>query len=477
MASTRSPIFQAGTDLLGRYFAVFRLAWRERKRLDPPSLLKHEADFLPAALALQDTPVSPAPRLAMWLLIGFAGLGLVWAIVGEIDIVATASGKLVPGDRTKVIQPMETAVVRAIYVSDGQAVNRGDVLIELDDTSAHADSLRVGNDLIAARLQAARAKVFLDAMGRDATPKLGQIEGVEPARLAQEQRVLEGQFMELRAKLTQIDADIAKREAEIRSTREVVKKLEQTAPIARQRAEDFRELVDKRFVARHGYLEQEQVRIEQEGDLATQRSRLQELAATLQEAKRQKLTLSAESRRATLDSLNQAEQKAVELQHELVKADTRANLLRLTAPVEGTVQQLAIHTVGGVVTPAQPLMMIVPKDHPLEIEAFVENKDIGFVNPGQEAEIKVETFPFTKYGTIHGIIAHVSSDAISDEKRGLIYSTKVQPARSTIRVEDKAVNLAPGMAVTVEIKTGKRRVIEYFLSPLIQHASESLRER
>ena len=141
------------------------------------------------------------------------------------------------------------------------------------------------------------------------------------------------------------------------------------------------------------------------------------------------------------------------------------------------VQRLLANTVGGVVTPAQPLMVIVPKDNVLEVEAMLPNRDIGFVNPEQSAEVKVETFPFTKYGTIHGTITQVSSDAIQDEKLGLIYSTRVKLAKDTLRVENKTVRLSPGMAVTVEVKTGKRRVIEYFLSPLMQVTSESLRER
>lgn len=477
MGAPLSPRLRAAADLWRRYARVFRHAWRERRQFDPPRRLSHEAEFLPAALALQDTPVSPAPRAAMGLLMTLCFLAFVWAVFGEIDIVATASGKLVPNDRTKVIQPMETAVVRAIHVSDGQQVKAGDVLVELDDTSADADSRRLSNDLIAARLQAARGKAFLDAIARNIPPRLESIEGIDASRIAQEQRLLEGQYTELSAKIAQLDADIAKREAERRSTHEIVNKLEQTAPMARARAEDFKKLVGRQFVAHHDYLEQEQVRIEQEADLATQRSRINELTAALREARQQKAALIAETRRATLDNLNEAEQKTVAARQELIKAETRAKLMKLTAPVEGSVQQLAVHTVGGVVTPAQPLMMIVPRDNPLEVEAFVENKDIGFVAPGQDAEIKIETFPFTKYGTIHGQITQVSNDAINDEKRGLIYSSRVRPERATMQVEEKTVNLAPGMAVTVEIKTGKRRLIEYFLSPLIQHASESLRER
>lgn len=138
---------------------------------------------------------------------------------------------------------------------------------------------------------------------------------------------------------------------------------------------------------------------------------------------------------------------------------------------------IAAHTVGGVVAEAQPILTIVPVEDVLEVEAFLENKDIGFVDPGQDAEIKVETFPYTKYGTLHATVTHVSHDAINDEKRGLIYSARVKMERATMRVEEKTVNLTPGMAVTVEIKTGRRRVIDYFLSPLIQYKDESLRER
>lgn len=467
----------AALDLLKRYAAVFRHAWRERKALDPQPRLPHEAQFLPAALELQETPVSPAPRIAMWLILCFALVALFWAVFGHIDVVATAPGKIVPNDRTKVIQPIETATVKAIKVSDGQAVKAGDVLIELDATAATADSARLGNDLTTVRLQAARARAVLAAIASGKPPALERLPEVADGRLAQEQRILDGQFSEYQAKLSRIDADIARREAELASTREIVRKLEQTAPIARQRAQDFKGLVEKNFISKHGYLEKEQARIEQEADLATQRSRLRELAASLQEARSQRATLVAETRRIALDSLNEAEQKAASYGNELVKAETRGRLMTLTAPVDGTVQQLAVHTVGGVVTPAQPLMVIVPKDNPIEVEAYVENKDVGFVNAGQAAVVKIETFPFTKYGTIEAKVTHVSNDAVNDEKRGLIFPARVNLARSTIQVENKTVNLSPGMAVTVEVKTAQRRVVEYFLSPLLQYKDESLRER
>jgi hemolysin D len=464
-------------DLFKRYAKIFRHAWSLRRETDSPALQAHEAQFLPAALALRDTPVHPAPRVTLWLIMVFALIAVLWASFGRIDVVATAVGKIIPNDRTKLIQPMETAVVKAIHVRDGQAVTPGQVLIELDATTTTADSERLRNEALTAQLEALRAEALLTALEGGRAPRLQPLDGVDAARLRAEQSQTTGQYQEYQARQLQLQAEIVRRRAELQATQDQVVKLEQTAPIARQRAQDYQKLVKENFISQHGYLEREQARIEQEQDLASSRSKAAEIRAALMEAQQQQATLTAETRRQLLDQHNLAAQKAASLEQELIKADQRGRLMHMTAPVAGTVQQLAVHTVGGVVTPAQPLMVIVPKDNVLEVEAMLPNKDIGFVNPGQDAEVKVETFPFTKYGTLHGTITQVSSDAIQDEKLGLIYSTRVKLAKDTLRVENKTVRLTPGMAVTVEVKTGKRRVIEYFLSPLMQVTSESLRER
>ena len=470
--------WDATVGFVRRYGAVLRHAWRERDRDKAPRRLPHEAQFLPAALELQETAVSPAPRVAMWLLIGLVLLALGWATVGRIDVVATAQGRIVPSDRTKTIQPTETATVTAIRVTDGRAVRAGEVLVELDATPAAADVTRLRADWVTARLQAARAEAFLRAMDSDGPgPPLAPQDGAGADRLAMETRLLQGQVAEYRTKQARLEAEITRKEAELRSAQEVVEKLVQTVPLARQQAESYRTLWEEQGISKSQWLDREQQRIEQEQDLATQRSRVQELRAALLESTRQRAVLGAETTRTALDTLHDGERKAASALQELIKARQRERLMTLTAPVDGTVQQLAVHTVGGVVTPAQVLMIVVPKDDPLEIEAFVENKDIGFVRPGQPAEIKVETFPYTRHGTVPATVTHVSTDAIQDEKRGLVFSARLALERTTIPVNRQAVPLTPGMAVTAEIKTDRRRVIEYFLSPLLQYATESFRER
>ena len=470
---------KARRDLLNRYRSAWRHAWNNRKAMDPPHRLRHEVQFLPAALALQEQPVHPAPRYIQWLLIAFAALALLWACIGEIDVVATASGKIVPSGKSKIIQPSEVAVVKAIHVYDGQQVKAGQLLVELDAKITAADVERLHSDLLAAQVDSARATALLEAIQQDTRPASlkALIPQANPQQLDAAQRWVQGQYLELRSSLDQVSAEIDQRSAEIQAAQAWVSKLQESLPITRELSADYKRLLDKAYIAKHAYLEKEQARLDQERELAVQQARVLELKAAKQEAERRRTGVLAQTRRAMLDLQHESNQRVAALQQELNKAEQRDRLTRLTAPVDGTVQQLSIHTDGGVVTEAQPLMVIVPSDQPVEVEAMLENKDIGFVRAGQEVEIKVETFTFTKYGVVHGTVLSISNDAIEDEKRGLLYSTRIQLNENRINVGGKQIALSPGMSVRAEVKTDKRKVIDYFLSPLQQYADESLGER
>lgn len=288
---------------------------------------------------------------------------------------------------------------------------------------------------------------------------------------------MQSQYTEHRTRLAALDAEVSKRAAELDSSKQIVAKLTQTLPIAQRRAEDYKNLVAQKFVTEHAFLEKEQARIELERDLAYQQARINELAAAIEETRRRRATLTAEFERHAVSQKHDADKRVAQLTQELVKAETRQLQQILSAPVDGTVQQLAIHTVGGVVTPAQPLMVIAPSDYQAEVEAVLENKDVGFVKVGQRAEVKIETFPFARYGTLGGTVSFVSQDAVPDEKRGLLFQTRVKLDSPAILVEGRSVLLTPGMAVTAEIATGRRRVIEFFLDPIRKTANEGLRER
>ena len=469
---------QAMSDLLNRYLLAFRMAWKNRKTMEPVTRTRDEAEFLPATLALQETPVHPAPRIAMGLIIFFSFLALIWAIFGRVDVVATASGKIIPDSRSKIIQPMETASIRAIYVQDGQFVRRGEKLIELDSTITGAEIEKLNNEYLSAALEFTRYQALLLAQDANTTPILNTFpDGIGETRQHAEQQWVLGQFNAYVARLNQLEAVVVRREAEGRAIKAQVQKLRIILPLTRQREADYAGLLEKNHVSRHRYLELKSELIGQERDLVAQQERLAEISAAQTEAERDKIRWIAETRREWLDKLHDAERRSSSLQQELVKAESRGKFMSLTAPVDGVVQQLAVHTLGGVVTAAQALMVIVPRDGPIEVEALLPNKDIGFVRQGQEVAVKVETFSFTKYGTLKGEVIQVSSDAIQDEKLGLVFSIRVRLAEDSLMVEGNTVKLSPGMAVTVEIKTAKRRLIEYFLGPLLRYSDESLRER
>ncbi|CAB3752648.1 Hemolysin secretion protein D, chromosomal [Paraburkholderia solisilvae] len=497
-ARTRSFIgFRPGTEMRvslwlaaagefgRRYLAVLRTAWHERDNR-ATRWSREESEFLPAALALQRMPVSPLPRVTAAALLALLSVALLWAVLGKIDIVATAHGKVIPDGRTKLVQPLETARVAAIRVADGSFVKSGDTLLELDSAMSAADRARLRDDCVDSTLSAARARAFLAILDTGRPQPLEAPDDADPptddlrpaaSRIAREQTFLDGEIAEYRAKLARLDADIARNAAELDTAGAVIRRLQATLEIARARESDLRELAAKQYVSRHEFLDKQQSRIEMEGELAAHRSRVAEIRASIVSVRRQREEFVMSTRRETLDRLSNATQKAAEWRQEFVKADVHHRTMTLQAPVDGVVQQLAVHTIGGVVTAAQPLMVIVPADHPLEIEAFIENKDVGFVNTGQSAAVKIEAFPYTRYGTLAADVVNVSHDAIEDEKRGLIYAVRLKLRRPTITVEGGQMALSPGMAASVEIATGRRRVIEYFLDPLLTHVRESLVER
>ncbi|MCI0997838.1 HlyD family type I secretion periplasmic adaptor subunit [Pseudomonas sp. ICMP22404] len=469
----------ATRELLRRYHHAWRHSWGQRRLLDTPHRLPHEVQFLPAALALQEQPVHPAPRYTLFAIMLFAGLALLWACLGEIDVVATATGKVVASGRSKTIQPSEVAVVKAIHVHDGEQVKAGDVLVDLDASATGADVKRLSNDLLAAEVDSARAGAMLEVIEsrKEPGPLTGKIKNADPLQQLAAERWLQGQYLEMRSALDQVDAEIDQRSAEILSATATVASLLKTLPISRRLADDYKLLLEKQYVPRHAYLEKQQALLDLEREMAVQQVRVIELQATKKEAQRRREGILAQTRREMLDLQQQSEQKIASLTQEVRKAEQRDHLMHLTAPVDGTVQQLAIHTVGGVVTAAQALMVIVPKDQVVEVEAMLENKDIGFVHAGQLVTVKVETFTFTKYGVLEGEVISVSDDAIEDERRGLLYSVRIRLPKAKVLVKGQEIQLMPGMSVSAEVRTDHRKVIEYLLSPLEQHLSEGLRER
>ena len=415
-----------------------------------------------------------------------------WACVGEVDIIATAQGRIIPTGKSKAIQPFETGVVRAIAVADGSLVRKGDVLIELDPTSDHSDETRLAFGLAQDRLDLARLRALLEhaafAPPADADARMSLMAG----------RQMDEQAAEHAAKLDGLDRQIAQKQAEGREVKASIDKVEMSLPLLTEQRDIRISLLQNQYGSRLTYLQIQQQLVEAQHELEGDKQKLEQGVQALAALDRQKAEATAEYRKGLLTDLAKAELSASEHDEEMKKAVLKRGLRTLRAPVDGTVQQLAVHTLGGVVTPAQQLMVVVPKGTGLEIEATLPNKDVGFVHRGQEVEVKVEAFTFTRYGLLHGEVTSLSQDVVApqdaqqhdgrkdteaqnDEQARQVgqptYVALVSLGATTIRTEDGVSQLEPGMAVTAEIKTGRRTVISYLLSPLLRLRQEGLRER
>jgi hemolysin D len=458
----------------------------------------HELDFLPAALEIIERPASPLGRGVAAAIGCMTALALLWACLGKVDIIATATGRVIPSGQVKQIQPFEIGVVKAIHVTDGDHVHAGDLLIELDPTTNQADGDRIARDLLQARLDVARLVATL-AGNADSfvAPK-----DVEPMLLEAAQRQLSAALAEHRAKLDGIDRQITGKQAERDQAKATIEKVAASLPIVQQRVDIYNKLRENEFSSKVAALEAQQQLVEAQHDKAVAIHQLEAAEAAIAALTQQRQEADAGFRQQSLDDLAKARQKVAEQEHEQVKATQKTGLQSLRAPVDGTVEQLSVHTVGGVVTPAEALMVIVPEGSHLEVEAMLPNREVGFVHAGQPAEIKIEAFTYTRYGLLHGTVDGVSRDSLQpggshkdssakkqqadnaeDQNGGdgaqgdSDYVARVSLAETAIDTEQGRLPLEPGMTVTAEIKTGQRRVISYLMSPLLRYKHEGLRER
>lgn len=473
---------------------------------------REDAEFLPAALEILETPASPIRTSLIWLLCSLATGALIWSWVGTVDIVATSQGKIQPLGRVKVVQSLETAKVRSIPVANGQAVKAGDLLIDLDDTELKAEV-----DLIAVGIAALKAEILrrdqalalaskLDALDDSASAReidaaIAFPDDIPPTIRRREQAVLDADLSELLASLARIRAQTEQKRAEMARLEATVKAQRDLVSTLRARVAMHTSLFKGQSGSRADVINATEVSQRADADLAEMVGQLAEsgkgmqvLAAEQASAIR---TFIAENARQRADAARRVDEQ----EQQLKKTAARLHALTIRSPVDGTIQASAITTVGQVVAPGAELMRVVPGGGPIEIEAYLPNQDIGFVHSGMPAVIKVEAFPFTRYGVIEGKVINVAMDAIPEpdaqqiegaaakeleslipvgnvqRMQNLVFPLTVRPDRTTISIDGREIPLKPGMAVTVEIKTGKRRILEYLFSPIAEVTSQAMGER
>ncbi|MCB2218463.1 MAG: HlyD family type I secretion periplasmic adaptor subunit [Desulfobulbaceae bacterium] len=444
----------------------------ERFRRDRTA--QRDYEFLPATLEVLERPPAPLSRAMVLFIVVFAACAVGWASWAGMDIVVSAQGMVVPTGKVKIVQALEPGLVTAIHVRDGQVVKQGDPLITLDGTANREDLQTLEKELAKTELTVLRLNAQLQGDASLFQPPAG----ANLQTVALHRRLLDQSLAARRQRMDTLATEIRRCRAERQAIIAEVNRLSEALPLAQELYEKKQALAEKMLISGAELL-QAQIEInDADHNLDNMQSRLAEVEARLDRAGEEQELARTEYRRDLLDQLTTAQNECEHLRHQIVKAQNRQDHFALRAPSDGLVQQLAIHTVGGVVTAAQPLLVIVPTASGFEVDAKILNKDIGFIEQRQPVSVKVAAFPFTSYGALPGTIEWVAGDAVLDQDLGPVYPVRIFLAGHELpnTVNGRTGRIAPGMTVTADVKVGQRRVIEYFLGPILRYRDQSLRE-
>lgn len=443
------------------------------------------SEFAPPLLRLQQTPPNPAGRRVLWALLILLTALLIWALVGQLDIVAVAEGKLVPHSYVKIVQPSEAGIVKDILVREGERVAAGQTLMRMDALISEADAKALGAELQRKRLSLRRIDAELSGKAFAALPG-------DPPDLAREvlahyladRHALEAALAEERTRLIKARQDLSAAE-------QVKAKLEEVLPHYRAQDQAYEKLVRDGFAGPLMGSDKRRERVEKEQELKTQMHVIESARAGISQSEKKMAQIESDYRRQLHAERSETQNAADKLAQEVAKQTHRQALLELKAPQAGIVKDLATHTAGTVVQPGTIMLTLVPQDESLRAEVWVSNEDVGFVRPGQPVKLKLAAFPFQKYGLLNGRVEQVGADAAdpaaasggaanpNDRTRGqpLLYKALVTLPGRTLTTQGVPLDLSSGMQVAAEIHLGTRSVAEYLLSPVQKAWHEAGRER
>ncbi|MDH5194374.1 MAG: HlyD family secretion protein [Nitrospira sp.] len=458
---------------LGRQWTVWKAAW-EAESGQPPNRAVPEgpaAEFLPEALDLQHRPTSPiGPALLVTMLIISVALAC-WTLLVRIDSVTAAHGKVVRSGDSKPMHSSESGVVRTVYVQDGQTVKQGDVLIELEGTRTLEERDRLSKEYRAIQVEAARLRALIEHQTTLKAPPDGDADEIRF-----QQQLLRDQLTQHQAKIAAAQQLVNERRTTMGQTKETLLRGKAALAVETARAEQSKKLVEHGVGAKADFLQAESRRLEKFEEVSRLQKQLEQDRAALVEAEQEAHALVWNFRKTKQAELSALEAKAASLAQEATKAERNIGLQQVRSPMDGVVHQLAVQAVGTVVTPAQQLLMVVPPDQSVEVEAHVELSDVGMVHTGQPVEVKINALQSASHSTIRGYVLKGPDDAPSVKNVEPVSPVRIRLDRATIREESTEVTLAPGTVVMVEIKTGPRRMIDYLLEPLRQSGNERVRE-
>ncbi len=426
---------------------------------------RHE--FKPLLVEIEERPLNPLGRSVFWIVIAaifFTGL---WMFFGEVDVVVSARGKVIPSGEVKTVQPLNAGVVRSILIQPGDFVRKGQVLMEIDPSDVDPELASMQADLKQAQLEIERLSALLE--NRSFAGDKGRYDA-EVLRVQQEIYASEKERLKKQIRIKQ--EYLAQLKERLAAEGKVAEQAGFMLKVVTGKFERLQKVKD--LISRDEYERTESEAKRYRTELNASGHRSAEISALAKQTDQEIAYIEEEYRNRLLAELAEKKQRYLYLQSRIEKAEFISSRQQITTPVDGYVSQLLFHTIGGVVTPAEKLAHIVPTNSPLLIKSYLLNKDAGFVTKNMDASIKIDTFNFQKYGTLDGKVVQVSRDSIEDDQLGLVYEAYIAPESSSLMINGVKTPISAGMSVTAEVKVGKRRIIEFFLYPLIRYLDEGV---
>lgn len=439
-------------------------------------------EFSAHILRLQEAPPHPMGRKVLWLLLGLLLSLLCWALIGRLDIVAVAEGKLVPESYVQIVQPSDSGIVKEILVKEGERVNAGQVLMRMDMQISEADTRAI-------EAEYQRKKLTLRRIEAELNGRPFKAEKTDPSELAQEIGAqYQANKLAVEAELAEERSRLVKARQELSAAEQVKRKLEETLPHYRSQDQAYEQLVKDGYAGALMGSDKRRERVEKEQELQTQVFVIESARASILQSEKKLAQIESDDRRQLHAEHNEVRGQFERLAQELAKQTHKQSLLELRAPQGGVVKDLATHTAGTVVQPGTVLLTLVPDDKLLRAEVWISNEDVGFVRPGQSVKLKFASFPFQKYGMAEGVLEHISADAAdarepaqidksSANHQPLVYKALVRLKEGMLRMDGESFPLSAGMQTNAEVLLGSRTVAEYLLSPVQKAWHEAARER
>lgn len=423
----------------------------------------------------------------MWTLQLVFMAALAWAWFGHTDIVAVASGKVVPAGMAKTLQSYSNGVITKILVQNGQFVRKGDPLVLLDRTERLTETRQLDSELLETQNHWLVETSYLEFLQQPAPQRTSKAILAESAKrlkisipassTGELGELLKARMKEYLSTITTMDEQLEALRYTRASATATLEKLEKTLPLIRERAEAHKALLDRQLASRDQYLQLEQLHIEQHYARNAERAQLASLDARGAELQARSSQFRDQQKRKAMEGVAEMKHRVYKLHQALKKSAMQLKQQTLLAPIDGIVHELQVHTLGGVLVAGQTVLTIIPNNAHLEVQALVKNHDVGFIREGMDTAVKVDTYSFTRYGTIDGRVKVLSADAVVQDSGSMVYPATVALTKNSLQVNGVERQLVPGMSVTVEIKTGRRRILEFFLSPILKLGRESIRER